>query len=412
MVDYYKKIALRKAGFSILIVLVYILGTNIILPGIDSQRLLQYLANSPNLSFALNLTGFSVDRLSLFSLGMAPWMSAVILWRVLVVAKVGNLPNLTNSQSYRLKFLFCLAFGIIQGLSVISQVQTTGISGIAPWELEAILITGVTILVWLGNMNSKYGVGGPTVIIIASMSKSWLSKIVNGGSNIFSKGVTFSDIRQFILILAVIALLFIVFRFYQGELRLPLMYTMVDNSFLSQSYLAIPTNPAGGMPFMYSFSIMLFPQYLLFILNEINPSNLIIQNLYKQIKLDHILGILIFIAVLVFLTYAFAYVNIDYKEISDSLKKGGNYFSNVYPGKNTERYLFYKITTMATVSALFNAGILGVPMLMSLYWAHLSTVAYAIPTMIILMILMKEITSQFLVVYHRNKYDSFISYGI
>lgn len=74
-------------------------------------------------------------------------------------------------------------------------------------------------------------------------------------------------------------------------------------------------------------------------------NNQFLNFLYEQVQLDHILGVILLLISLVLLTYGFAYVNIDYKEIADNLKKSGDYFNNVYPGKIQSAIFF--ITSLA-----------------------------------------------------------------
>ncbi len=184
-------------------------------------------------------------------------------------------------------------------------------------------------------------------------------------------------------------------------------HVMMDDEAASKAYLPIPTNPAGGMPFMFAFSIVLLPQYVIYFLKKQFDSN-ILEQLYQEIQLDHLLGVSLLILSLVLLTYGFSYVNIDYKELSESLKKSGDYFSNVYPGKNTERFLFRQVSLMATIAAFTNAVIIGLPMILAIYFPEVSMWAYLIPTWMILMILIKEIKIQFSSLYHRNDYKAFL----
>lgn len=96
--NFYKRSAIDRVFFSLFIILIYIIGSNIVLPGIDSTSLVNLLSNTPGLSLALSATGFSINRLSLFSLGLGPWMSTMILWRVLSVSKIFKLQTLTQRQ--------------------------------------------------------------------------------------------------------------------------------------------------------------------------------------------------------------------------------------------------------------------------------------------------------------------------
>lgn len=402
--EIYKKIAYKKVLFSLVIVGIYILGSNILIPGINIEGLYQNQTSllSSNISLMFSMTGLSLNQMSLFSLGLGPWMSALIFWRVLAVTNLFNVKTLTNRQSYQIRFLFSLILAAFQSFTIISQAKIYDQSAtISNWELGLILITGYSVLVWLGNLNTQMGIGGPTVIILVSILRDVPTKFINFLDIQGWQGIFF-NILPGILVLLVGS--YFVFRFYQGERRLQIKNVMMDESTSTNSYLPIPTNPAGGMPFMFAFSIVLLPQYLLYFIQERMNHVGWLKTLYKNVQLDQLFGVSLLILSIVLLTYGFSYVNIDYKEISDSLKKSGDYFSGVYPGKNTERFLFHKVTLMATIGAVVNGLIIGVPMLLSLYIPALSMWAYIIPTWLILMILMKEIKVQFSSLYHRNDY--------
>ncbi|MCO7181488.1 accessory Sec system protein translocase subunit SecY2 [Lactococcus formosensis] len=401
----YKKIAYKKVLFSLMVVFIYILGTNLVIPGINVEGLYQTLTNSANAGLVLSMTGLSLSQISLFSLGLGPWMSALIFWRVLTVTNLFHIKTLTNAQSYRIKFIFSLLLASIQSFTILAQAQTYDQSTAIPSAaLILILVAGMSILIWLGNLNSQHGIGGPTIIILVSILRNW-------PSNIISETVTRGWIGTLTTLVPGILLLllgsYFVFRFYQGERRLPMHHVMMDDEAASKAYLPIPTNPAGGMPFMFAFSIVLLPQYVIYFLKKQYDSKFL-EQLYQEIQLDHLLGVSLLILSLVLLTYGFSYVNIDYKELSESLKKSGDYFSNVYPGKNTERFLFRQVSLMATIAAFTNAVIIGLPMILAIYFPEVSMWAYLIPTWMILIILIKEIRIQFSSLYHRNDYKVFL----
>ncbi|WP_269438850.1 accessory Sec system protein translocase subunit SecY2 [Lactococcus cremoris] len=395
----YKRIALKRLSFSFLIVFIYILGSKILLPGIDMNS----LNLSSSLSFAMSMTGMSIDKLSLFSLGMGPWMSTLILWRVVGLIKFLNVDSLTKQQTHIIKISISALVGGIQSFMIISQAKTLE-GTTSPLILGILLLTGAIVLVWLGDMNKQFGVGGPMVIILVAIIKTMISRV---GQGVLLQ--TYSALTP-IIILAFVALMlwasFLSFRFFQGERRLPFMHVMLDNRMIAESYYPIPVNPAGGLPFMYSFSVVLFPQYLISALLYFQPNNKILMGLYQNLKLTELPGVLLLILCVILLNYGFAYVNVDYKNIAENLQKSGDYFLNVYPGKNTEKFLFDIVTRMATVSGIISILMVGAPMLCAVFWPGLSTWAYIIPTWMILLTLMDKIREEFLSIYNRNNYQT------
>ncbi|MCD6633206.1 accessory Sec system protein translocase subunit SecY2 [Lactococcus cremoris] len=375
------------------------MGSKILLPGIDMNS----LNLSSSLSFAMSMTGMSIDKLSLFSLGMGPWMSTLILWRVVGLIKFLNVDSLTKQQTHIIKISISALVGGIQSFMIISQAKTLE-GTTSPLILGILLLTGAIVLVWLGDMNKQFGVGGPMVIILVAIIKTMISRV---GQGVLLQ--TYSALTP-IIILAFVALMlwasFLSFRFFQGERRLPFMHVMLDNRMIAESYYPIPVNPAGGLPFMYSFSVVLFPQYLISALLYFQPNNKILMGLYQNLKLTELPGVLLLILCVILLNYGFAYVNVDYKNIAENLQKSGDYFLNVYPGKNTEKFLFDIVTRMATVSGIISILMVGAPMLCAVFWPGLSTWAYIIPTWMILLTLMDKIREEFLSIYNRNNYQT------
>lgn len=400
----YKKKALQEVGFTLLIVLIYLVGSSLVVPGVDSQHLLKTVSQSLNLSFGLSMMGISLNNFSLFSLGLAPWMSALIFWQVLTVTKLFNVDNFSEKQIFHIKFVFSLCLGVIQSFTVIHQVQLFGRSSQLPfYVLCPILLAGLSILIWLGELNSQHGLGGQTVIILVTMIRNWPSSLMKELSGLSLNSQTF--LMALILLISLMAFLYGVFVFFQGERRLPIKHVLLDEQFSQASYVPISTNTAGGMPFMYAFSIMQLPTYVLFMLKSWLKGNGLLDGLYDQMQLSRPLGVGVLMVTIILLTYGFSYVNVDYKTLAEQMKKTGDYFPRVYPGKNTEKYLFDKITRIATVSALFNGVLIGLPMFLSVFFPRLSTWAYFFPTCIIVLLLMKEIQVQFISVYHLNDYS-------
>lgn len=403
----YKKKALKKVRFTLFIVLIYLVGSNIVVPGVNSQQLIKAVSQSLNLSFGLSMMGISLNNFSLFSLGLAPWMSALIFWKVLTVTKLFNVENFSDDQVFHIKFIFSLFLGVIQSFTVINQVQSLGGTSQLPFYfLCPLLLGGLSILIWLGELNDQYGLGGQTIIILVTMVRNWPGSLVQQISSLPLNVMTFL-IGGFLLVF-IIAFLYGTFVFFQGERRLPIKHVLLDEKLSQDSYVPISTNTAGGMPFMYAFSIMQLPTYVIFMLKNWLEGNKIIDGLYHQLQLNQPLGVTLLVLTIILLTYGFSYVNVDYKIMAEQMKKMGDYFINIYPGKNTEKYLFDKITQIATVSALFNGLVIGLPMYLSIFLPQMSPWAYFVPTCLIVLLLMREIQIQFNSFYHSNDYASII----
>ncbi|GKQ42753.1 accessory Sec system protein translocase subunit SecY2 [Companilactobacillus sp. RD055328] len=402
----YQKIAYKKILFTLFVTVIYIVGSNITLPGINAKPMLTLLTKNPNAAFSLQMAGMSLDRMSLFSIGIGPWMSALILWRALTAIKIPKIDNLTKKQSYMAKFFASMFFGAIQAAGLILQGNLNEGSTTRLIMLMIILLSGVAVLIWLGNLNMHYGLGGATIIVMAGMSRGFIQRIRAEISTI-----KFDDYKTILILIAVIigVIIFSVFTifFINGQLRLPVKHIMLNNKYESESYLPISVNPAGGMPFMYAFTIVALPQYAISLLSIYYPDSQILSTVNYYLSQDNLPGIIFLILVVILLSYAFSFVNIDNKEIAENMKKSGDYFPNVYPGKNTEKYLHDKVMRVATVGTLFNVLVMGVPMLVGVVYQPIQEWAFLITMWSMWLILIQQILIQFVSLYGRGSYSEF-----
>lgn len=403
----YQKMAYKKALFTLSITAIYIVGTTIALPGVNVQPVLALMANNPNASFVLQMAGMSIDRMSLFSIGIGPWMSALILWRVLTAIKLPRIQNLTTKQTYIAKFIAAMIFGAIQGAGLILQTNMNNGSSQRFFLLLLIMEAGVALLIWLGNMNLIYGVGGSTIIVMAAMSRGFIQRIKSEVSLL-----NFKDTKIILIAIAVVigVIIFSVFTliFINGQLRLPIMRVLLDNRYESKSYFPIPVNPAGGMAFMYAFTIIALPQYIINIIQVYHPEMEFLSTIDKYLSQDNIVGVSFLIIMVILLSFAFAYVNVDTEEAAENMKKSGDYFPNVYPGKNTEKYLSDKLLRLAFVGALYSASVMGLPLLIGIAYEPIQQWTFLITMWSMWLILIQQVLIQFSSLYRRGIYSDFV----
>ncbi|MDY4001709.1 MAG: accessory Sec system protein translocase subunit SecY2, partial [Streptococcus orisratti] len=123
--------------------------------------------------------------------------------------------------------------------------------------------------------------------------------------------------------------------------------------------------PAGGMPFMYSMTLMMLPPVIINVLLTFYPNNSHLLYLSQNIALTTLPGALIYIFILYLLSIGFAYYNYDAFEIAKNLRNNGDYIEHVIPGKETQKFLQRKIWVFANVGALFMILLGGAPLLLS-----------------------------------------------
>ena len=134
-------------------------------------------------------------------------------------------------------------------------------------------------------------------------------------------------------------------------------------------------NPAGGMPFMYVMTFLSLPTYVLLLLQTIFPRNLLFTEISSQYIMGKPLWIYMYMIILFIFSIAFAFVNMSGEQISDRMKKSGEYIYGVYPGEETSRFINRLVLRFSFIGAVFNVVMAGGPMLFVLVDEKLLRVA-------------------------------------
>lgn len=358
---YRKHPIIGKFIFTLLILVVFIIGRYIPLP---NTALGSYLAEEDSvLNMGAMISGGSLSQIGLFSLGLGPWMYAMILVRLFAIGKKKK-PVSGFRQTARQSFLM-LIIGLIQGLSFALNLKYTGSQEMFwgyVFEATLILIAGAYILYWLGNQNSEYGFGGPTAIVLINMLLGQKSAFETFGE-LFSQGYYVFPI--FLVIWSLI-MLYMNVVFERAEYRIPVRRVSINNELANEAYMPIKVNIAGGMPFMYAYSFLMLPQYLNMLLRYFYPDVADWGQLSSYFTTTTLSGVAIYVTVIFLLSLSFAFVNLDPQSQAEGMRNSGDYIENVRPGKATQTYLSKIVMRMATFYGIYLAIVVAVPTVLAL----------------------------------------------
>ncbi|MBF8970459.1 accessory Sec system protein translocase subunit SecY2 [Streptococcus sp. NLN76] len=375
---------LRKIGWTLVIVMVYIIGRFLPVPtAAVNQKLVQNFVNSNLLNNLATVTGARISSITLFSLGLSPWMTTVIIWRFFTVFNLFK--NQTQVQVYRYRMMLTLVIAAIQAFGLTAstnliEMDLFGIrgEGIALFFTMLILASGSVVLTWLGNMNASRGLGGMTIMILVNMI---LSFIENGVGFISEQsGFTMDLLGQIALfIVAYTLLVLLTVILYRGEYRIPIKRVGIHTSYNQKSYLPIRVTPAGAMPFMYGMTLMMLPAYLLNGLRYFYPENETLKEVAFGLSLTQLSGALFYITLLYVLSIGFAYYNYDSYDIAKNMRNNGDYIEGVRPGKDTKDFVQRKVNSLAQFGALTVMLIVGLPLIFLVaQWASDGSVSIAL----------------------------------
>lgn len=360
MKKFRSSIAVKKGMHTLFLLFIYVLGSRLALPFVDLNSRNFLGGGAAYLDFSVALTGGNLRSLSLFSIGLSPWMSAMILWQMFSFSKKLGLNSVSSEVQDRRKMYLTLGIALIQALAL-----TTNLPVQAPYNPflvfllnTSLLVAGTFFLVWLSDINASIGVGGPVVILLASMVASLPQDII--------QSIQVHKISPWLLfLLVVLGVLFtyLVVLFYRARYRIPINKIGLHSRFKRYSYLEIMLNPAGGMPYMYVMSLMGLPSYLLILLQHLDKSNPLYPALLEQYAMGKPLWIYAYILILFVFSIAFAFVNVSGQQIADRMKQSGDYIYGVYPGEDTSRFINRLVLRFALIGAVFNVTLAGLPIL-------------------------------------------------
>ena len=360
----------NKIIFTLLMLLVFRIGTFIPVPNVDSNVL--QVADQFNLIGFLNtFGGGALANFSIFALGIMPYITASIIVQLLQMdvvpkfaewAKQGDVGRRKLAQFTRyftivLAFLqaFAMSFGFNQmyGGSLITDTSIMSYLTIA-----IVLTTGTAFLLWLGEQITAHGVGnGISIIIFAgiaaaiptSVNQIYAQQIEGAGDQLFIKIIILA-----LLVVILLAIVVGVIYIQQALRKIPIQYAKrvagrAPQAGVQQTHLPLKVNAAGVIPVIFAVAFIVTPQTLAAFFGQNAVTNFI-SNTFDYTKP---VGMLIYVALIAAFTYFYAFIQVNPENLADNLKKQGAYIPGIRPGSDTQSYLTRVLYRLTFVGALF-----------------------------------------------------------
>lgn len=358
-----QSIITKRVLWTLFFLFIYCLGNQLVLPFVDLKNANIFGGAIGSLAFSSAMMGGNLRSMSLFSVGLSPWMSAMILWQMFSFSKKMGLKNLPIEIQDRRRMYLALGIAIVQSLAVSLNLPiVSGVNAsLAIFMNTILLIAGTFFLVWLSDLNSLFGIGGSIVILMASMMANLPYQIMD---SIEKLGIGWNVLLP--LILFSLVFLYVSGVVQRARYRISINKINIHNRFKQYSYLDIMLNPAGGMPFMYAMSLVSIPQYVFMLIQFIHPENKWTSGAIKALTVGQPLWLLVYLVMLFVLGLAFAFVNVSGEQISERMRKSGEYIYGVYPGQETSAYINHLVLRLGFIGALYMLFMAGAPMLIIL----------------------------------------------
>ena len=365
MKSFFKPVIIKKFLWTLFFLFIYVLGTKLTLPFIDMSKAAAMDGTSTTLNYATALMGGNLRSMSLFSVGLSPWMSSMLIWQMFAVSKRLGLSKLPLEVQERRRMLLTLVIALIQSVALVLNLPLQEAAGVDMTTIMVldtlVLMAGTYFLIWLTDLNAAMGLGGSIMIVMASMIAYIPQDIWDS-----IKELKISSLWLALMLVFSLVFLYLAVTVERSKYRIPVNKINIHNRFKKYSYLDIRLNPAGGMPIMYAMTLVSIPQYFLLIIHFLQPNNQLIEQWIEGLSMGSPAWFILYLLTIFILALAFAFINISGDQIAERMQKSGEYIENVYPGGATRRYINGLVTYFALVGAFYLILISGLPMMVVL----------------------------------------------
>ncbi len=365
-----------------LLLAVYRVGVNVPTPGIDGSALTAFFErhNQGMLGMMDMFSGGALGNMSVFALGIMPYISASIILQLLTVVMPYLEKLKKEGEAGRKKITQYTRYGtvllsVVQGFGIaVGLEKMTGPAGgqivMQPgWGFRLMtvitLTAGTAFLMWLGEQITERGIGnGISLIIFAGIVASMPSATFNT-LRLMQTGEMAPITILFILALMVAVVGGIIFM-ERAQRRIPVQYpkrVVGRKMYGGQStHLPLKVNTAGVIPAIFASSILMFPLTIVqFMPQDMKDAYPIIDTLLNALGPGHYLYNIVYVALIIFFCFFYTAVTFNPIDVADNMKKQGGYIPGIRPGKKTAEYIDWVLTRITLIGALYISAVCVLP---------------------------------------------------
>ena len=370
----------KKLAWTILILCMYRVGVHVPVPGIDAGALSHFFASMQGSVFALldMFSGGGLSNVSVFALGIMPYISASIILQLLqVVSPEIKRMAKEEGQAGRRKITqytryLTVAITLIQGLGIATMLEGMTSPEGAPvvmnpgWEFRlvtiATLTAGTILIMWLGEQITAKGIGNGISLIIFSGIVVGIPSALLRSYQLIKAGDMNVLFAIFILIMMLAVTVGIVF-VERAQRRIPIQYAkrQIGRKMYGgqTTHLPLRINTAGVIPPIFAQSLLLFPA-------TVAGFSTIdwLQQVVAWFQPTSIVYNVIFVALIFFFCFFYTAIIFEPKDIAENLKKAGGFVPGIRPGEKTREYIDNVLTRLTFWGGIYISIISVLPMLL------------------------------------------------
>jgi preprotein translocase subunit SecY len=372
----------RKLLFVLLIIVIFRLGSQIPAPGVDTanvQSCINDVQDNSVYSLINLFSGGALLQLTIFALGIMPYITASIILQLLVVViprlealkKEGQAGQTKITQYTR---YLTLALALLQATGIVAlarsgqllqgcQLDLLYSDSVSTFLVMVVTMTaGTAVIMWLGELITERGIGnGMSILIFTQVVATFPASLWAVQR---SRGWWTFAIVMAIGLVIVAAVIFI----EQAQRRIPVQYArrMVGRKMFggSSTYIPLKVNQAGIIPVIFASSLLYLPAMAVQFNQNRNPQPGWVGWLNEYlVGGSHPLYMAVYFALIIFFTYFYVSITFNPTEVADNMKKYGGFIPGIRAGKPTEDYLSYVLSRITLPGALYLGLISLIPLI-------------------------------------------------
>ena len=360
---------LKRIGFTLVALAIFIIGTTIQVPGTDSIT-----SNLGFLELVNTMGGGALQNFSIFALGVMPYITASIIMQLLQMDIVPYFAELSKQGATGRQKLnqitryVGIAFAFIEGYAfAFAFIGRTG-DVFQYLYIATVLTAGTAFLLWLGDQITQKGLGNGTSLIIMAGIIATLPQMF---FDAFGGLVAFDGTVQVITLGVIKFLLFVIIYFaivigiifvQESERRIPIQYANKSTTYgQSASYVPIKVNTAGVVPVIFASSLMAIPGIIAGLINNEGFSPFVENYLTYTTPV----GFIIYVIFIFLFGFVYTYMVFKPEDFAKNLQESGGYIPGIRPGNETKTYLSKVLTRITCLGSVFLAIIVALPIIFS-----------------------------------------------
>ena len=369
----------KKMIFTLLMLVVYRIGSNIPVPSINREYLAQMFSGDTGLLDLFDLfSGGAFSNFTIFALSITPYVTASIIVQLLTVAfpyfeRLAKEGNEGRKKMALITRYMTVVLGLIQATGLTIGLFRRAIVDQSPFTMIviiAVLTAGTTFLMWLGEKINEFGVGNGISLIIFAGIVARIPSTVRGIATQVSEGAV-SAVAVVVLIIVAVLVTMVVIEMQQGVRKIPVQYAkrVVGRKMYGGQSTHIPmkVNQAGVIPIIFSLSLLQFPLTITYFFPNTGFTDFVTKNLSPSgnpgVRVYAILNIVLTI----FFTYFYTAVTFNPVEVANQMKQNGGFVPGIRPGQATVDYLSRIMSRLCFAGGLFLAAVATIPTIISVF---------------------------------------------